>query len=96
MPDDTLIARLDRFVIGLLDEAEARCAEPAANDTSTSEDNPGKPAASLQERIAALKAITAYIAARNRLDGGEAPEDEPGEPSIVDFERRIKRGNRRR
>src|SRR5438105_989192 len=63
---DALLDRLDRFAIRLLDDAEAGCGEPHPNDTSTTEDSPGKTAASLSERVAALKAVTTYLAMRGR------------------------------
>lgn len=94
---DPLIARLDRFAIRLLDDAEAGCGDPQSDDTSTGEDSPGKPAVSLTERVAALKAVTAYLSMRDRRGEDEAPErDEDGEPEIVRLERKLRAGNRRR
>lgn len=82
----TLLSRLDRFVIALLDEAERQdCSETAEGDTSkTSEEGPGKPrpSASLTERIAVLKICTAYLSVR----AGKAlpAEPEPEEPPEID------------
>jgi hypothetical protein len=98
---DSVIQRLDKFVIDLLDSAEGRCDTPAGNVTSAaSEDSPGSsPAAvSITERVAVLKAAVGYLSVRNKLttegDGGGEETEEP--PEIVRFEQRLKSHRARR
>jgi hypothetical protein len=92
---DDLLARVDRFVVALLDEVEGGgCGKASADVTSKAENGSGS---SLADKVAVLKACTQYLQLREKLGGGaEQPEDddEPKEPGIVDFERRIKRGRR--
>lgn len=96
-----LIERMDRFVTGMMDEAEG-CGATPSNDTSESEDTPAPPTvAALSERVALLKACTAYLELRDRLtrdkSSGTKPKAE-GEPEIVRFREALaakERGRRR-
>jgi hypothetical protein len=98
--NDSVIQRLDKFVIDLLDNAEGRCDAPSGNDTSAaSEDSPGSSPApvSITERVAVLKAAVGYLSVRNKLtegDGGGEETEEP--PEIVRFEQRLKSHRARR
>lgn len=95
MPDD-LLARVDRFVVALLDEVEGGgCGKAPADVTSKAENGSGS---SLADKVAVLKVCTQYLQLREKCGGAAQPDkeddDEPKEPGIVDFERRIKRGRR--
>lgn len=90
--------RLDRFVIRLMDDSEAGCAAPADNVTNgqSSEDHPGPAPVSLTERVAVLKAATAWWNARAgkaAKDSGDEPEQEP--PEIVQLTDTLARRERR-
>lgn len=95
---DDLIERLDEFVIRLLDDAEAGCEKPASGDTNKSEDSPGAPV-SMTERVAALKAATAYLQLRgvrnaDKGDGTLKTVSDKDEPEIVRLSRSVNRRKR--
>lgn len=82
---EALYIRLDKFVTSLLDAAESGCDNPAANDTSATEERPGPRPVSLSERVQVLKACTAYLELRDKRGGAGKPKDEePGEPPEID------------
>lgn len=85
MPDD-LIERLDAFAEHLLDDAER-------------EPKKGAPAVTLAERIAAFKAITAYLDKRSARAApagkdGKPAEDTENEPTILRLQRQVNRRRR--
>lgn len=89
---DDLRSRIDRFVTGLMDEAEACGAVPAnVTDKKSSEDvsAPAGKRASLTERVAVLKAATAWWNARDGKRHGstseppEEAEDSEEKPVVV-------------
>lgn len=92
---DPLLSRLDKYVIGLLDEAERPDCDAGANgDTQeASEEGPGSfRRASLKERVDLLRAATAYM----NLRAGKAAEPEPEEPPEIDgFVTRLRPNNGR-
>ncbi|HXE51255.1 MAG TPA: hypothetical protein VN663_22950 [Ramlibacter sp.] len=93
---DPLLARLDKYVISLLDEAERPdCGDAPKGDTQEpSEEGPGlaRPAVSLETRIALLKSCTQYMQMRS---GKKPPDDEPEEPAEIDgFVTRLRPKNR--
>lgn len=92
---DPLLSRLDKYVIGLLDEAERPDCDAASKDDTqeTSEEGPGSfRRASLKERVDLLRAATAYM----NLRAGKAAEIEPEEPPEIDgFVTRLRPNNGR-
>lgn len=89
---DDLIERLDTFVANLLASAEG-------HDTSGTEDAPTQqPVTSLSDKVAVLKAVTAWIELRNKLKP-EAPDtkpsDEGGTSEIVRLRDQLRKRERR-
>ena len=87
-----LRSRLDRFVIGLLDEVEA-CVEQPVSDTEVTASEEIPAPVSLTDRVAVCRIAIAWWNARSGKRGTEEPE-EPAEIDglVVELKRREKRG----
>lgn len=84
---ESLLDRIDRHLISLLDEAKPRdCGDAAKGATQgDSEEGPG---VSFAERVSLLNVATRYLQVRNGIAADKpvepAPEAEPEEPPEID------------